>query len=417
MRTRRGRLIRAVWMFCARRASASTALSGRFALDVRLTLRLCRGVLLRFTPVFFPLSGKKRRLAVSCVPVPPGRDRHSCVLDVSARLSALAGSFRVCTFLYGDLDGLPGRGDGVTRGTGLAARPLCAFAQSHWPCESFRWENAGAKSGSRTAAAPDCAKESKVEAALPPLWTLFRGWPSERVRFTRPLPRFTSAVCLAPNRTACDILRSCSAGSRSPFVRSRCVSAIICLGGFTSALAVSLWRSRRGYRDAGNGGTGSAARPLCVFAQPHWPCYAFRGENAGAARPRLRQRVFDSLDSLHAAAGLRWCGFAAFVRFCVAALRPPQTAPKSLRLSGLSSGAGRVKKCVLRGGVMLARIRCAVRRSAPPRSLCPFRRAGAPIRRSPRRRESRDTGSSPIRSTGDARCRRAQGAWSESDPS
>ena len=55
-----------------------------------------------------------------------------------------------------------------------------------------------------------------------------------------------------------------------------------------------------GYRDVGNGvtrGTGLAARRLCVFAQSHWPCNAFRGEYAGAARPRLRQRVFDSLDS------------------------------------------------------------------------------------------------------------------------
>ena len=33
--------------------------------------------------------------------------------------------------------------------------------------------------------------------------------------------RFTPAVCLATNRTACDSLRSYSAGSRSPFVRSR----------------------------------------------------------------------------------------------------------------------------------------------------------------------------------------------------
>ena len=89
-------------------------------------------------------------------------------------------------------------------------------------------------------------------------------------------------------------------------------SSVICLGGFTSGLAVYLWRSRRGTEDAGDGerGTGLAARPLCVFAQPHWYCYAFRGEYAGAARPRLRQRVFDSLDSPHAAAGLGWCVYA-----------------------------------------------------------------------------------------------------------
>ena len=125
----------------------------------------------------------------------------------------------------------------------------------------------------------------------------------------------TPAVCLLTNRTACGMLRFYSAGSRSPFARSRDVGAVICLGWFTSGLDVFLWRSRRDCR--GHGGCGErgygglAARPLCSFAQPHWLCCAFRGEYAGAARPRLRQRVFDSLDSLHAAAGLCWCGFAA----------------------------------------------------------------------------------------------------------
>ena len=75
-------------------------------------------------------------------------------------------------------------------------------------------------------------------------------------------PRFTPAVCLATNRTACDILRSYSAGSRSPFARSRGVGAVICLSWFTSGLAVSLWRSRRVTGDVGNGvtrGTGHGA--------------------------------------------------------------------------------------------------------------------------------------------------------------
>ena len=124
--------------------------------------------------------------------------------------------------------------------------------------------------------------------------------------------RLLFAAC-APNRTACVMLRFYSAGSRSPFARSRDVGAVICLCGFTSGLAVCLRRSRRDYRgcgERGNGGTGLTARPLCSFAQPHWLCNAFRGEYAGAARPRLRQRVFDSLDSLHAAAGLCWCVFA-----------------------------------------------------------------------------------------------------------
>ena len=62
------------------------------------------------------------------------------------------------------------------------------------------------------------------------------------------------------------------------------------------------------------------------------------------------------------------------VRFCVTALAllcfprgvrwgcAPQTAPKSLRLSGLSSGAGRAAKCALHGGVGVVRIRGAVTR-------------------------------------------------------
>ena len=133
----------------------------------------------RFTPVFFPLSGKKRRLVIACVPIPPGRDRHSCVL--------------AALFSY---------------------RP----------------------------------------------WLVYFGF----VRFF---------------------------------------------------MAIST-----GYRRTGNGGAGLAARPLCAFAWAHWFCNAFRWEYAGATRPRLRQRVFDSLDSLHAAAGLCWCEYAALVRLCTIAL-------------------------------------------------------------------------------------------------
>ena len=102
------------------------------------------------------------RLAIACVPIPPGRDRCSCVLVVPVRLYAFVGSLRVCAFICGDLDGVTG--DAGTRGTGLAAPRLYAFAQPHWPCESFRGEYAGAarprlrqrvKSGSRTAASLD----------------------------------------------------------------------------------------------------------------------------------------------------------------------------------------------------------------------------------------------------------------------
>ena len=142
----------------------------------------------------------------------------------------------------------------------------------------------------------------------------FCTWFTSGIRFyCGVLCSITPAVCLLTNRTACGMLRFYSAGSRSPFARSRDVGAVICLGWFTSGLYVSLWRSRRDCR--GHGGCGErgygglAARPLCSFAQPHWLCCAFRGEYAGAARPRLRQRVFDSLDSLHAAAGLCWCKY------------------------------------------------------------------------------------------------------------
>ena len=45
-------------------------LSPRFAIGLRAAMRFCCGSLPQFTPVFFPLSGKKKRLAVSCVPIP-----------------------------------------------------------------------------------------------------------------------------------------------------------------------------------------------------------------------------------------------------------------------------------------------------------------------------------------------------------
>ena len=123
---------------------------------MRLSLRLYRRALPSVSPgLVFPLRRfalgsrllfaalrQTGRLAVSCVPVPPGRDRHLCVLVMSARLSAFAGSLRVWPFLCGDLDGLPGmRGTGER---GLAARPLCVFARSHRPCNAFRGEYAGA---------------------------------------------------------------------------------------------------------------------------------------------------------------------------------------------------------------------------------------------------------------------------------
>ena len=176
---------------CARCASVPAVLPGRwFALGARPALRLCRGVWPRFTPVFFPLSGKKRRLAGCCVPIPPWVE--------------IAGS-------------------------------------------AFSWCRCG---------------------YLP--WRVHFGF-----------VRFFMAI---------------STGNRG--------------------------HEKWGYGRTGDGVGGGAE---CAFALPHWLCCAFRREYVGAARPK--------------------------------------PAPKSLRLSGLSSGAGRVRKCVLRGGVALVRVRRAVIRA------------------------------------------------------
>ena len=131
--------------------------------------------------------------------------------------------------------------------------------------------------------------------------------------------RFTPAVFLATNRTACGMLRFYSAGSRSPFVRSRSVGAVICLGGFTSGLCVSLWRSRRVTGDTGLRGNGTGGAALVRFCATALALQCFpRGERWGCA---------------------------------------PQTAPKSLRLSGLSS------RC---GGVMLGQIPIPAKSASAP---------------------------------------------------
>ena len=96
---------------------------------------------------------------------------------VAVRLSDLAGSLRDCTFSGGDPDGerRRRRERGDDEGTRERSRRRCvsAFLRKHI---GFAMFSAGSTLGLR---APDCAKESST------LWTLFRGWPSEKVRFTR----------------------------------------------------------------------------------------------------------------------------------------------------------------------------------------------------------------------------------------
>ena len=117
--------------------------------------------------------------------------------------------------------------------------------------------------------------------------------------------RFTPAVCRkAPNRTACAALRSYSAVGRD---RHSCVLAA--LFGY-----LPLWvhfgfgylfvAISTGYRDAGNeergwrqGASGSLRNRIGLVSLS-------AESTLGLRAPNLRQRVFDSLDSLHAAAGL-----------------------------------------------------------------------------------------------------------------
>ncbi len=134
-------------------------LSRRFALGIarpcvpvaafcprhRPALRSCCGALRSASPglaflsrrfilgsrLLFAALRQTGRLAISCVPVPLGRDRHSCVLVMSAWLSAFAGSLRVWPFLCGDPDGVPeirGTGYGRTRAGGAAFVRFCAAA-------------------------------------------------------------------------------------------------------------------------------------------------------------------------------------------------------------------------------------------------------------------------------------------------
>ena len=61
-------------------------------------------VLRSITPVSFPLSGKERRLAGCCVPIPPWVGIAISAFSYVVRLSDLFGSLRACAFLCGDPD-------------------------------------------------------------------------------------------------------------------------------------------------------------------------------------------------------------------------------------------------------------------------------------------------------------------------
>ena len=142
--------------------------------------------------------------------------------------------------------------------------------------------------------------------------------------FLSPCLASDHACCLPQERqtgTACEMSRSYSAHvgiAISAFSNPR---AVIELCGFTSGMCVSLWRSRR--RNEGTRGERSRRRGATAFCAIALalPCF-----------PR----------------GVRW------------GLRAPKPAPKSLRLSGLSS------RC---GGVALVQIRRVKCQRALPASI------------------------------------------------
>ena len=109
----------------ARRCGSVAAFGVRFA-SVLAALSRC----FAFGSRLLFVSRQTGRLAIACVPIPPGRDRHSCVLAVLVRLSAFVGSLRACTFLCGDLDGVP-RTLGTENGERGWRRGLCASLRKH----------------------------------------------------------------------------------------------------------------------------------------------------------------------------------------------------------------------------------------------------------------------------------------------
>ena len=101
---------------CPRFMPGVASLARRFALGARPALRFCRGVCHRFTPAVCRMAPNRTACDILRF-CSAGRDRHLCVLAVLVWLSDIAGSLRVCAFLYGDLDGVTG--DAGERGYGI----------------------------------------------------------------------------------------------------------------------------------------------------------------------------------------------------------------------------------------------------------------------------------------------------------
>ena len=136
-------------------------------------------------------------------------------------------------------------------------------------------------------------------------WSAGRGW------FCWNVLRSVHACCL-PQSAKQDGLRGVAFlfrhGSGSPVARSRIAGAVIRLGWFTSGLRVFCGDpdgSTRGRGGRRRRGVGALLRDRIGFAM--FSAGSPLGRNVEAAlrpRPRLRQRVFDSLDSLHLIRGV-----------------------------------------------------------------------------------------------------------------
>ena len=146
-----------------------TFLLGCLAFGSRLPYVSIGMFCVRFTPAVCRVRAKQDGLRYLAFLFRRGSRSPFVCSRIIVRLSGLVGSLRVCSFIYGDPDGVTGDTRNGERGTGERGwrRSVSALLRNHI---GFAMFSAGSTLGLR---APDCAKESKVEAALPPLWTLF----------------------------------------------------------------------------------------------------------------------------------------------------------------------------------------------------------------------------------------------------
>ena len=129
--------------------------------------------------LLFDAQRQTERLAKCSVPIPPWVGIAISAFSMAVRLSDLVDSLRACAFLYGDPDGERRRRGNAGDGERSRRRSVSAFLRDRIGFAMFSaGSTLGLKCGSRTAAAPDCAKEPLA------LWTLLI-WVVMWVRFTQ----------------------------------------------------------------------------------------------------------------------------------------------------------------------------------------------------------------------------------------